>query len=149
MATSTLLNDQIHVSAMKALVRRFVEEVFQAGNADAVDELVAPEFVSHTFGITENGSQQLRDAMARVHGMLANVEFAIEDIVAEGDRVAVRLTSSATATGPFMGVESAAGKRYTVLEMHFFRFEDGQVVEHWHVHDAQGMVRQLESAPGT
>jgi steroid delta-isomerase-like uncharacterized protein len=144
MGTTTLLNDQIHTSAMKALVRRFVEEVFEAGHTDAIEELVAPEFVSHTFGISENGPEQLRAATERVHDSLTGVEFTIEDIVAERDRVAVRLISSATPTGAFMGVESAAGKRYAVQEMHFFRAEDGQIVEHWHVHDAQGIVRQLE-----
>ena len=141
-----LMTDQIHISAMKALVRRFVDEIFVEGNLDAIDELVAPEFVSETFGITENGPDQLKAATNRVHGSLTNVEFTIEDMVAENDRVAVRLTSSATPTGEFMGVQPS-GKRYTVGEMHFFRIGDGQVVEHWHTHDALGIMRQLGALP--
>lgn len=147
MATSTLLNDQIHVSAMKALVRRFVEEIFEAGHAEAIDELVAPDFVSHTFGITDNGRERLMEATAGVHARLADVRFTIEDIVVERDRAAVRLTASATPTGEFMGVASAAGKRYTVAEMHFFRVEDDQVAEHWHVYDPASIRRQLEADP--
>ena len=143
MGTSTLLNDQIHLSAMKALARRFVEEIFVAGNTAAIDELVAPEFTSSTFGITENGPELLRAATERVHGSLKDVEFTIDDEVAEGDRVAIRLTSSATPTGNFMGVVGAAGKRYTIGEMHWFRIEEGQVVEHWHQHDALGLQRQI------
>ncbi len=145
MGTSTLMTDQIHVSAMKALVRRFVEEVFEAGHLDAIDELVAPEFTSHTFGT--NGREEFKAAAQRVHGGLTNVEFTIDDIVAEHDRVAVRLTSSATPTGEFMGVQ-AAGKRYTVSEAHFFRIDEGEIFEHWHVHDALGIMRQIGAVPG-
>jgi predicted ester cyclase len=145
MGTSTLLTDQIHIGAMKALVRRFVEEIFEAGHQEAIDELVAPEFTSHTFGT--NGPDELRAATERVHGSLTDVEFTIEDIVADHDRVAVRLTSSATPIGEFMGVQ-AAGRRYTVTEMHFFRVEDGQVAEHWHTHDALGIMRQIGALPG-
>jgi steroid delta-isomerase-like uncharacterized protein len=146
MTTSTLLNDQIHLSAMKAIARRFVEEIFEAGNGEAIDELVSDEFVSHTFGITENGPDQLRAAMERVHASLSEVEFTVDDVVAEDDRVVVRLTSSATPTGEFMGVP-ASGKRYTIGEIHIFRIEEGQVVEHWHQHDALGLMRQIGGLP--
>ncbi len=147
MGTTTLLSDQIHLSAMKAVVRRFVEEIFEAGHAGPIDELVGPEFVSHTFGITENGPAALEAAMSKVHGSLTNVEFRIEDLVAESDLVAVRLTSSATPTGEFMGVADAKGKRYTSAEMHFFRIAEGRVVEHWHTHDPLAIMRQLGAAP--
>jgi predicted ester cyclase len=145
MGTSTLLTDQIHIGAMKALVRRFVEEIFEAGHLDAIDELVAPEFTSHTLGT--NGPDELKAATTRVHGSLRDVEFTINDLVVENDRVAVRLTSSATPVGEFMGVQ-AAGKRYTIGEMHLFRVADGQIVEHWHAHDALGIMRQIGALPG-
>lgn len=86
-------------------------------------------------------------AAQRVHASLTDVRFEIEDVVAEDDRVAVRLTASATAIGDFMGLP-AAGKRYRIGEMHFFRIRDGKVVEHWHQYDAAGMMKQLGAAPG-
>jgi steroid delta-isomerase-like uncharacterized protein len=130
----------------RALVRRFIEEVFGRGNVAAIDELVAPDFVSHTFGFTEDGPAKLKAATERVHATLSDVRFTVEDVVAEGDRVAVRLTASATPTGEFMGVP-AAGKRYTIGEMHFFRVREGRVAEHWHQHDALGLMRQLGALP--
>jgi predicted ester cyclase len=145
MGTSTLMSDQIHITAMKSVVRRFVEEIFAQGQIDAIDELVAPEFVSHTFGT--NGSEELKAATARVHGSLTDIEFTIDDLVAEKDLVTVRLTSSATPLGEFMGVQ-AAGRRYTVLEMHIFRLAEGEIVEHWHAHDALGIMRQVGALPG-
>jgi predicted ester cyclase len=139
------MTDQIHVSAMKSLARRFVDEVFGDGSLDAIDDIVAPEFVSHTFGTT--GRDELKGATSRVHGSLTDVEFTIDEIIAENDRVAVRLTSSATPLGEWMGVQ-AAGKRYTVSEAHFFRIDEGEIVEHWHVHDALGIMKQIGALPG-
>ena len=126
----------------KDLVRRFIERVFEAGDADAVDQLISDDFVSHTFGITENPRDMLRVTAERVHASLSDVAFEIEDMVAEGDRVAVRLTASATPIGEFMG-KPATGKGYRIGEMHFFRCSDGRIVEHWHQYDALGMQKQL------
>ncbi|TAM57274.1 MAG: hypothetical protein EPN50_09160, partial [Chloroflexota bacterium] len=110
--------------ANKRLVQRFVEEIFIEGRPEAIDELVAPDFVSPTFGIADDGPTKLKAAAQRVHASLTDVRFEIEDVVAEDDRVAVRLTASATAIGDFMGLP-AAGKRYRIGEMHFFRIRDG------------------------
>ena len=85
--------------ANRQTVRRFIDEVLARGDVAAIDALVAPEFVSHTFGITENGPDSMRAATERVHGSLKDVEFTIDDEVADGDAVVVRLTSSATPTG--------------------------------------------------
>lgn len=134
------------IDANKALVRRFVREIFAEGRIGSIEELVAPEFTSATFGITDDGPARLHAAAERIHGSLQDVEFAIDDLVAEADRVAVRLTASATPTGEFMGVKAAAGRRYSISEAHFFRIADGKIVEHWHLHDAQGLRKQLEGA---
>jgi steroid delta-isomerase-like uncharacterized protein len=131
----------------KALVRRFVDEIFVRGNADAVDELLAPEFTSHTFPSTGDGRADMRSAIHRVHGALSDVSFRVDDLVAEGDLVAARLTASATQTGELMGMP-ASGKRYEIGEIHMFRIRDGRAVEHWHHHDALGMMRQLGAMPG-
>jgi steroid delta-isomerase-like uncharacterized protein len=130
--------------ANKALVRRFVQEIFAEGRPEAVDELVAADFVSHTFGITDDGIAKLKAASQRVHASLTDVRFDIEDMVAEDNRVAVRLTASGTATADFMGMP-AAGKSYRIGEMHFFRVREGKVAEHWHQYDAAGQMKQLSS----
>ena len=115
----------------KAVVRRFVAEIFVAGSADAVDELVAEDFVPHSWPSTGDGRGDLKRAIERVGEGLADPEFSVEDLIAEGDRVAARLTTSATHVGEFMGMP-ATNKRYTIEEIHIFRLRDGQVVEHWH-----------------
>lgn len=128
--------------ANQETVRRFVDAVLARGDLAAIDELVAPDFISHTWGITENGPANLRAATERIHGSLKNVEFTIDDEVADGNAVVVRLTSSATPTGEFMGVP-ATGRSYTIGEIHWFRLADGRIAEHWHQHDALGLMKQL------
>jgi steroid delta-isomerase-like uncharacterized protein len=130
----------------KRLVKRFVDEVFGQGQLESIDELVAPDFVSHTFRFTDDGRAKLRAATERVHASLTDVDFAVEDLIAEDDRVAVRLTSTATVVDEFMGVP-AAGKTYSIGEIHVFRVADGRIVEHWHQHDALGLMKQLGAMP--
>jgi steroid delta-isomerase-like uncharacterized protein len=130
----------------KALVRRFIEQVFERGDMAAVDELVAEDFVPHTYpGTTDR--EGLKRAMERVSTGITDAKFTIEDVIAEGDRVAVRLTSGATQDGEFMGMPPS-GKRYEIEEIHIFRLRDGRITEHWHQFDQLGMMRQLGAMPG-
>jgi steroid delta-isomerase-like uncharacterized protein len=130
----------------KALVRQFIERVFERGEMAAVDELVADDFVPHTFpGTTDR--EGLKRAMERVSQGLSDPLFTIEDVIAEGDLVAVRLTSGATQVGEFMGMRPT-GKRYEIEEIHIFRVADGRISEHWHQFDQLGMMRQLGATQG-
>jgi steroid delta-isomerase-like uncharacterized protein len=131
----------------KALVRRFVEEVFVAGRMEAVDELVAPDFVPHSWPGTGPGPDELKRAMRRVFAGLSDVRMTIDDAIAEGDQVVVRLTAQAVQSGEFMGMP-ASGKSYTIPEIHIFRVSDGKVAEHWGQADLVGMMRQLGAMPG-
>jgi steroid delta-isomerase-like uncharacterized protein len=131
----------------KAIVRRFIEEVFVAGRPGAVDKLVAEDFVPHTWGAMETGRDGLKQAMGRVSQGLDDVAMTIEDVIAEGDRVAVRLTSRARQVGEFMGMPPS-GREYAIGEIHLFRVADGRIAEHWHQADFLGMMRQLGAMPG-
>ena len=137
----------MNTDANKALVRRFVDEIFIKGNDNAVDELLAPDFRSHTWPSTGDGRADLKAAIKRVSAGLSDPEFTVDDLIAEGDRVAARLTASATQTGEMMG-KPPTGKRYTIGEIHIFRVRDGQLIEHWHQYDAPGMMKQLGATPG-
>ena len=126
----------------KAVVRRFINEIFEELRPESVDELVGDDFVWHRAG-GDGDKQFLRESTTRTGGMLTNIRFAIDDEIADADRVAVRLTASGTATGAFPGAPDAAGHSYSIEEIHIFRLRDGRVVEHWHQYDAMGQQRQL------
>jgi predicted ester cyclase len=138
------MEQAMSVDTNKALARRFIEHVFVAGHADAVDDLVTPSFVSH--GLPGTGPEVMKAAIARVAPPLTDSSMVIEDSVGEGDRIAIRLTSSAVQSGLFMGM-APTGKRYTIEELHLFRIEDGRIAEHWHQGDMLGMMRELGVLP--
>ena len=132
----------------KTIVRRFVEEVFVEGRKDTVDELLADDFVAHTWpSTTGDPKADLKAAIDRVAKGLSDPAFTIDDLIAEGDRVAARLTTAATQTGEFMGMPPS-NKRYEIEEIHWFRLRDGKVTEHWHQFDQMGMMKQLGAMPG-
>lgn len=129
----------------KGLVRRFIKEVFLGGKPDAADALVTPDFVSH--GLPGSGPDVMKGAIERTSKGLSNPSMDVQDIFGEGDRVAVRMMSSATQTGELMGMPPS-GKTYTIEELHIFRVANGRVAEHWHQMDAMGMMKQLGATPG-
>jgi steroid delta-isomerase-like uncharacterized protein len=137
----------VSIDENKALARRFIDEIFLEGRAEAVDELLTDDFTPHTRASTGAGKEDLKQAITRVSAGLSDVSMTIEDVIAEGDRVVVRLTSQATQTGEFMGLPSS-GRTYTIGEIHIFRIRDGRVSEHWHQADLLGMMRQLGALPG-
>src|SRR4051812_20360507 len=128
------------LDANRTLARRFIDEIFAAGRVASVDELVTADFVSH--GLPGSGPEVMKAAIERVGGALSDVRFDIQDVIAEGDRVAVRLTSTATQSGEFMGMP-ATGRRYEIEEIHIFRVADARIAEHWHQGDMLGLMKQL------
>jgi steroid delta-isomerase-like uncharacterized protein len=132
----------------RAIVRRFIEEIFVEGRKATVDELLADDFVAHTWpSPTGNPKTDLKAAIDRAAAGLSDPRFTIDDLIAEGDQVAARLTTAATQTGEFMGMPPS-NKRYEIEEIHWFRVRDGKVVEHWHQMDQMGMMKQLGATPG-
>jgi predicted ester cyclase len=129
----------------KTIARRFVDEVF-GGRHESVAELVAPDFVGHSWGPQPVDRAGLDAAIDRVGAGLSDHSMQIDDLIAEGDRVAVRLRSHARHTGPFMGMP-ATGREYTITETHVLRIRDGQVVEHWRDADMLGLMQQLGMLP--
>jgi len=145
--TTNPTTDAATLKANKATVRRFMDKIFLKGDFASVDELLTDDFTPHTWGSMQPGRDGLKEAIERVAKGISDPSMTIEDVIAEGDRVAVRLTSSATHTGEFMGMP-ASGKRYEIGEIHIFRLRDGRVSEHWHQADFMGMMKQLGQTPG-
>lgn len=134
--------DQATTERNKKLVRRVFDEIFVHGSFDAVDELLAPDFVTHNAPSSGDGRADMKATIERVSKGLADPIFTVEDIFAEGDRVAARVTTGARHVGPFMGMP-ATNKSYKIEEIHIFRIADGMVAEHWHQLDAMGLMKQL------
>jgi steroid delta-isomerase-like uncharacterized protein len=133
------------IEANKQVIRDFIERVYTRLDPAGVDELVADDFVADAWAPPNNGKQQLRDATVRMADALDDIRFEINDMIAEDDRVAVRLTASARQIGQFFGLP-ASNRRYEIGEIHIFRLRDGQIVEHWHELDSASLMRQLKGS---
>jgi len=93
----------------KVAVRRFIDEVFVKGNADGVEKLVTPTSHRTAGGRCRPASSRFKQAIRRVHAGLSDVKFKIDDMLAEDDKVAVRVTAHAKHQGDFMGFRPRAG----------------------------------------
>jgi predicted ester cyclase len=119
----------------KALVRRFYEEVFNAKNVDAIDELCHPDFVDHmAMPDQAPGSQGLKKAFADYLNAFPDMQVQVQDVIAEGDLVATRFTGGATHRGEIFGA-APTGKRITFNGIDIVRIRDGKAVEAWHQGD--------------
>ena len=131
----------------KALVRQLVEEVFNRGNVSRVDEFMAPDFVDHEgvpgYPPTREGFKQ---SIPMLRSGMPDFNATIDDVVAEGDRVVIRMTFRGTQTGEFMGMPPT-GKSISVGVIDIFRIAGGKVVEHWGLMDSMAMMQQLGAMP--
>ena len=132
----------------KALFRQFIEEVFNQGNMSAIDELVAPDFVEHEElppGIP-TGREGLKQMTMMLRSAFPDFKATIDDMLAEGDKVVVRMTWTGTHKGEFMGMPPT-GKRVSFGVIDIVRFDGDKFVEHWGLMDSAGMMQQLGAVP--
>jgi predicted ester cyclase len=133
----------------KAQFRRAYEEVLNQGDVSLVDELIAPEFLNHAAPPeTNRGPESMRWLAAMLRSAFPDLHFTIEELVAEGDIVAGRLTMSGTHEGPLTGMPPT-GRAVRQDHMHFVRYRDGKAVEHWGVRDDLGMMQQMGVIPAS
>lgn len=133
----------------KALFRRMYEEGMNEGNLAVTDELISPECINHEAppGVENRGPESLRLVITMLRTAFPDLHFTIEELIAEGDVVAGRLTMSGTHEGPSM-VMPPTGRQVQQAHMHFVRMREGKAVDHWGVTDDVGMMRQLGTFPG-
>lgn len=131
------------VARNKAVIRRLYEEGFNQAKLALLDELIAPDFVG------SKGEQGPREFAATVVSVLTGfpgVQFRIEDLFGEGDRVAVRWTFRATHGGPFAGVPPsnvAVSQQGNAL----YQLRDGQIIRVWLQMDRLGVLQQIGVLP--
>ena len=114
----------------KAGFRRAYEEGLNGGNLAVADELIDPEFLDREAQPGRNrGPESFRQLITMLRTAFPDLHFAIEDLIAEGDTVAGRLTMNGTHTGPLMGMPPT-GRAVRQAHMHFVRFRDGKAIEH-------------------
>ncbi len=131
----------------KEVMRRFWEGV-NNGDMSVMDELAAPDVVIHFAGLPEpvRGIEAWKQMAQTYYSAFPDLQETQEDAIAEGDRVAARVSWRATHQGELMGIPPT-GKQVTVTGMRIFRLAGGKIVEEWGVDDALGLMQQLGVIP--
>jgi steroid delta-isomerase-like uncharacterized protein len=131
----------------KVLVRRLGEEVWSKGNLAVADELLATNFVFHYappgLASDREGYKQL---VSMVRAAYPDRQITIEDLIAEGDKVAYRWSWRGTHTGEIHGI-APTGKQVTMTGISINRIEGGKIVEEWGEMDRLGLMQQLGVVP--
>jgi predicted ester cyclase len=132
----------------KALVRRLYDEGFNAGNLGVVDEIVAPDVVTHDPIILDapTGPDSIRSGIEMIHTAFPDFHVEILDLIAEGDRVASYLLMSGTNTGDYRR-GGATNRKGTMRAFLLWRLADGRLVESWGMADRFQFLQQLGIVP--
>ena len=138
---------QAGIDSMKANMQA-VYEIMGSGNLDELDKYIAADFVEHQLapGYPE-GLEGMKKFMTDLRVAYPDMKMTVEDIVAEGDQMAIRFRMTGTNTGDFMGMK-ATGKSVNVEGVDWIRVKDGKGVEHWGYMEEMKMMTQLGMMPG-
>lgn len=138
MATKT----HTHVEENKRIARRVPEDIATERNVDLIDDVFAEDAVEHAPFGDSRGRAEIRADFERFLDAFPEFSATVEEIIAEGDTVAMRVTLRGVQDGEFMGMEPT-GREFDVQNTVFTRVEDGKIVERWLQPDTLGMLEQL------
>jgi len=130
----------------KKVIRQVFEEIWNRSEFTLIDRFYTPEYVAHVAGSPSDieGPEQFKQFVA-LHGVLTSeLNFSVDDQIAEGDRVATRWTAtSKAASGLIAGASD--GQAVTVTGISIHRFAEGRIVESWDNWDALTLYQSLGS----
>lgn len=132
------------VASNKDVIRHYFEDLWGKAAVEQAERLIAPDAVGYYAGVT-GPSRILSSVTGRVreeHAAFPDVTFVVEDLIAEGDRVAARVTVTGTQTGSLRGIPPS-GRAMQKTIVGIYRVENSQIVEAWIVWDELSALRQL------
>lgn len=128
----------------KAITQRFFNEVINGRNFDVIGEMVADDFVEHESfpGLPTTGPAAPRANMEMFAASFPDFRITPDEMIAEGDKVAIMATMTGTHKGEFMGIPPT-DKSFEVQVMDVVQYRDGKAIAHWGLTDAMAMMEQL------
>ncbi len=129
----------------KAAIRNLMQ-AFEKGDTEHVDKYFAANWVNHDPSLPPMQGLAGAKQLIGLWTAFSELKVTIDDVVAEGDRVAVRFALSGKHTGPLMGI-APTGKTIHVTGSGIFKVVDGKAAENWVNFDSLGMMQQLGVVP--
>ena len=138
------MSDRSTLDANKALIQRNFESIWSQCNLSVADEIIAPDYVGHIATLPEpvRGVDAFKQVVMLYHFAAPDIRFAIQDQIAEGDKVATRWIAHGTHRGEFMGI-APSGQALSVTGMGFHRLENGRIQESWDDWDALTVLQNM------
>ncbi|MFC1413579.1 ester cyclase [Streptacidiphilus sp. N1-12] len=130
-----------------------LHEAVNSGDAElipkAIDQVFEPDvLISTPLPIGATGTEALKEVFSRLLRAFPDLHIAVEDVIAEGDRVVSRNTVTGTHRGEYLGLPPT-GKPVSYNEIFICRFAGDRVAETWGVVDVLAQLRQLGALPGS
>lgn len=130
-----------------AAARRWYDDVLNAGRFDILDELLADDVVHHAaMFVDRKGPEETAGSLRAIRAGFPDIHYAIDGVVAEGDKVLIRWNGTGTQTGPFLGI-APSNAPVDMSGMNAFRFACGKIVEGWSEANSLTIMRQIGAAP--
>lgn len=135
------------IETNKAVVMRWQKMWYPQTDLGDLEEFIAADFVSHSMppGISSDIAG-IRQWVGIFHKAFPDAEGGVDQVVAEGDKVAVRFIGTGTHQGDLFGIPPT-GKPIRTTGINIFRLEAGKIVEHWNNADDLGVLQQLGVIP--
>jgi steroid delta-isomerase-like uncharacterized protein len=130
-----------------AASQRLIEEAFNQGNLDVIDELVADGFVDHDPLMGDQDVAGAKQSIAGYREAFPDIHFEIDDVFAAGDMVVYRWTGNGTFENELMGLQPTHEKGDPVRGVTIDRFEGGKVAESWTHFDTLTLMRNVGAVP--
>lgn len=130
----------MHMDENMMIVRNFIQKFWNDGDLSIVEEFITNDYVDHAY--VPNNVQGLKDMVLLLQTAFPDQKTTEESIVAQGDRVMVRLSMRGTHKGNFRGKEATQAEVEVKLYREY-RLRDGKIAEHWALFDTASLFRQI------
>lgn len=137
----------------KAVICRWFEEVFNQGREEVIDEIVSADYIDYGHNPPGRGPEGARQDFRDFFAAFSDVHYTIDDLLADGDKVAARWTGHFTHSGDNfshggeMAGVPATGKRVTLTGISVYRLANGQIVSTHLAGDMLGFMQQIGALP--
>ena len=131
----------------KTTVRRYFTAVLNGGDLAALDTLAESDYMENNpLPGQGTGREGFKQRVGGLRAAFPDIRYTVEDMIAEGDRVALRWSMHGTHGGEILGIP-ATGKQVTLTGLDIYRLNDGRLAEHWDQVDVMGLLQQLGVIP--
>ncbi|WP_067904331.1 ester cyclase [Nocardia vaccinii] len=134
----------VSVDTNKEIIRRYIEIGWGQGDLNVIRQTVAFEMQRDVDGAISDGGRDVENVVKRFRGSFPDARTEVVECVAEDEMVVVRVLTTGTHRGEYLGVP-ATGRHVEFYAFDMFRLDNGRIVESCHAVDEAGLLRQLTS----